>query len=323
MKSDSTLNLFRRLARFTVAICFIVVVMGAWVRLTDAGLGCPDWPGCYGQLVVPSDPAAAAAYPERPLEVGKAWREMIHRYAASGLGLLIFILAVLAWRNRVDPRQPFVLPLALAGLVVFQGLLGMWTVTLLLKPTIVMLHLLGGLTTLALLFWVSQTAPRGPEHPGLRKFAAFALAVLAVQIALGGWVSTNYAALACPDLPTCQQQWWPQMDFRTGFKPWHGLGIDYEGGILDHPSRVAIHVAHRIGAVVTTLVLGILIWRSWQEPGLQRAARYAAVALVAQLAIGVSIVLTQLPLALAVAHTAGAALLLLSIVNINRVARPV
>ena len=313
---------FQRIARLAFVTCLIVVVMGAWVRLTDAGLGCPDWPGCYGQLLVPNDPAAAADYPERPLEVGKAWREMIHRYAASGLGLLIVIMAALAWRNRVDPRQPLTLPLALVAIVVFQGMLGMWTVTLLLKPTIVMLHLLGGMTTLALLFWLARPVPSGPQHPGLRVFAAIGLAVLAVQIALGGWVSTNYAALACPDFPTCQTQWWPTMDFQNGFKPWHGLGIDYEGGILDNASRVAIHVTHRIGAVVTALVLGLLAWRAWREPGLERAARYVAAALAAQLAIGVAIVLTQLPLSLAVAHNAVAALLLISVVNLNRAARP-
>ena len=242
---------FQRIARLALILCFVVVVLGAWVRLTDAGLGCPDWPGCYGQILVPDDPAAAADY-DRPLETGKAWREMIHRYAASALGLLIVILAFLAWRNRVDPRQPFALPLALTGLVIFQGMLGMWTVTLLLKPVIVMAHLLGGMTTLALLFWLNRPVPTGPSHPGLRIFAAFGLAVLAVQIALGGWVSTNYAALACPDFPTCQTQWWPSMDFATGFTPWHGLGIDYEGGILDNASRVAIHVTHRIGAVVAS-----------------------------------------------------------------------
>ncbi len=293
------------------------------MRLTDAGLGCPDWPGCYGQLLVPDDPAAAADYPERPLEVGKAWREMIHRYAAATLGLLVLALAAIAWRNRVDPRQPFVLPMVLTGLVIFQGLLGMWTVTLLLKPTIVLLHLLGGMTTLALLFWLSRPVPTGPKHPEMKTLATFGLVVLAIQIALGGWVSTNYAALACPDFPTCQTQWWPRMDFKTGFTPWHGLGIDYEGGILDNASRVAIHVTHRIGAVVTALVLGFLAWRAWREPGLERAARFVAVALVAQLAIGVSIVLTQLPLSLAVAHNAVAALLLLSVVNLNRATRPV
>ena len=313
---------FQRIARLAFVTCLIVVVMGAWVRLTDAGLGCPDWPGCYGQLLVPDDPAAAADYPERPLEVGKAWREMIHRYAASGLGLLIVIMAALAWRNRVDPRQPLTLPLALVAIVVFQGMLGMWTVTLLLKPTIVMLHLLGGMTTLALLFWLARPVPTGPQHPEIRLFAGIGLAVLALQIALGGWVSTNYAALACPDFPTCQTQWWPTMDFQNGFKPWHGLGIDYEGGILDNASRVAIHVTHRIGAVVTALVLGLLAWRAWREPGLERAARYVAAALAAQLAIGVAIVLTQLPLSLAVAHNAVAALLLISVVNLNRAARP-
>ena len=312
---------FQRIARLALALCFIVVVLGAWVRLTDAGLGCPDWPGCYGQILVPDDPMAAADY-ERPLETGKAWREMIHRYAASTLGLLIVILAFLAWRNRVDPRHPFVLPLVLTGLVIFQGLLGMWTVTLLLKPVIVMAHLLGGMTTLALLFWLTRPVPTGPSQPELRIFAAFGLAILALQIALGGWVSTNYAALACPDFPTCQTQWWPGMDFATGFTPWHGLGIDYEGGILDNASRVAIHVTHRIGAIVTALVLGLLAWRAWKEPGLERAARYVAVALVAQLAIGVTIVLTQLPLSLAVAHNAVAALLLLSVVNLNRATRP-
>jgi cytochrome c oxidase assembly protein subunit 15 len=313
---------FQRIARLAFVLCLIVVVMGAWVRLTDAGLGCPDWPGCYGQLLVPNDPAVAADYPERPLEVGKAWREMIHRYAASGLGLLILIMAALAWRNRVDPRQPVALPLALVGIVIFQGILGMWTVTLLLKPTIVMLHLLGGMTTLALLFWLARPVPTGPQHPELRVFAGIGLAVLAVQIALGGWVSTNYAALACPDFPTCQTQWWPTMDFANGFKPWHGLGIDYEGGILDNASRVAIHVTHRIGAVVTALVLGLLAWRAWREPGLERAARYVAAALIVQLAIGVTIVLTQLPLSLAVAHNGVAALLLISVVNLNRAARP-
>jgi len=312
---------FQRIARLALALCFIVVVLGAWVRLTDAGLGCPDWPGCYGQILVPDDPMAAADY-DRPLETGKAWREMIHRYAASTLGLLIVILAFLAWRNRVDPRHPFVLPLVLTGLVIFQGLLGMWTVTLLLKPVIVMAHLLGGMTTLALLFWLTRPVPTGPSQPELRIFAAFGLAILTLQIALGGWVSTNYAALACPDFPTCQTQWWPGMDFATGFTPWHGLGIDYEGGILDNASRVAIHVTHRIGAIVTALVLGLLAWRAWKEPGLERAARYVAVALVAQLAIGVTIVLTQLPLSLAVAHNAVAALLLLSVVNLNRATRP-
>jgi heme A synthase len=158
------IDTFRLLAKSAVVLCLVVVVLGAWVRLTDAGLGCPDWPGCYGQIVVPEDPDAAAAWPERPLESGKAWREMIHRYAAATLGLLIVALAVMAWRGRGRSGQPVALPTVLLGLVIFQGMLGMWTVTLLLKPLIVTAHLLGGMTTLALLFWLARR-PLPPPWP--------------------------------------------------------------------------------------------------------------------------------------------------------------
>src|SRR5262245_25863249 len=255
------LTLFRRLALAGVFLAFGVVVLGAWVRLSAAGLGCPDWPGCYGHLTV--DEAARnadvinEAFPHRPFVYHKAIKEMVHRYFASGLGLLIVALAGIAYANRRDPRQPVALPVALVGLVVLQGLLGMWTVTLLLKPLIVVLHLLGGLATLSLLAWLAMTpaegaskaTPPASQPHGLRTLAGVGLAVLALQIALGGWTSSNYAALACPDFPTCQNSMWPHMDVKDAFVLWRGLGIDYEGGVLDHPARVAIHFLDRKSVV--------------------------------------------------------------------------
>jgi len=316
---------FLNLARVGAVLAFLVVTIGAWVRLTDAGLGCPDWPGCYGRLVVPQAGAAAAeaAYPDRPLEPGKAWREMIHRYLASTLGLICLALAALAWRNRADPRQPRRLPFILVGVVILQGLLGMWTVTLLLKPVIVMGHLLGGLTTLSLLFWLARgTAQRVQVGPGLRRLAAAAVAVLALQISLGGWTSANYAALACPDFPTCQTRWWPPVaDFREGFVMWRGLGIDYEGGVLDNPARVAIHFTHRLGAVLAALVVGSLGWLLWRGTGLRRDGLAILAALAAQLVLGASIVIFGVPLAVAVAHNGMAAILLLTVLNANQRAR--
>ncbi len=322
---------FRRLAIVATALAFGVVLLGAWVRLTDAGLGCPDWPGCYGHLAVPltADEIATAneSWSDRPVETGKAWREMIHRYFAGILGLVVFALAALAWANRRDPDQPVALPLALAVLIVAQALFGMWTVTLLLKPIIVLIHLAGGMATLALL-WLLVLRTRAPEPApvtrGLRIAARAGLFVVCLQILLGGWTSTNYAALACPDLPTCQTRWWPDPDFAGGFDPWHGLGIDYEGGVLDNAARVAIHLAHRIGALVTLLVVGAISVAaivSARHRLLRGAAVATGVALVAQIAIGIAIVLFQLPLPLAVAHNGTAALLLLATVWLNYAAR--
>ena len=322
------LTLFRRLCLVATLVALCVIVLGAWVRLGDAGLGCPDWPGCYGHLTVgravENADAANAAFPERPLEPEKALKEMIHRYVASGLGLLIIGIAVVAWQNRRDPAQPIRLPGFLVTLVAFQGLLGMWTVTLLVKPFIVTAHLVGGLTTLALLWWLAlrvNRTTRPPGERGLRRLAVIALAVLAVQILLGGWVSTNYAALACPDFPTCQNSFWPNMDFKDAFVLWRGLGIDYEGGVLDHPARVAIHFVHRIGAVVTALVLGFLAWRALRA-GQSRAVRMAGAALgallVAQWTIGPVMVMKALPLWLATAHNGVAALLVLALVALLR-----
>lgn len=324
--------MYRWYARLCYAACLIalcVVMLGAWVRLTDAGLGCPDWPGCYGELVLPGDAAARAeaqaAFPDRKLDAGKAWREMIHRYLATTLGMLIMGIAGLAWWNRRDPQQPVVLPVVLLGAVIFQGLLGMWTVTLLLKPLIVMGHLLGGLATAALLFWLILDHRRrnaGGSAPRAAPAAVAGLVILVCQIALGGWTSSNYAALACPDLPTCGGEWWPSTaDFAEGFVMWRGLGVDYEFGVLDAPARVAIHYSHRLGAGITTLVLGLLALSYFRRGGpLGQAGMLVAVTLAAQVVIGLSIVWFGLPLLPATAHNGVAALLLLAMVNLNHAA---
>ena len=322
-------RLFRRLALAGVVLTFAVVVLGAWVRLSDAGLGCPDWPGCYGHLSV--DDAAGnvdvinEAFPQRPFEYHKAVKEMVHRYFASTLGLLIVALAGLAIANRRDPQQPVVLPIALVALVIFQGLLGMWTVTLLLKPLIVVLHLLGGLATLSLLAWLAfASATNGTETrnvPFLRRITVAALAVLALQIALGGWTSSNYAALACPDFPTCQNSLWPEMDVKDAFVLWRGLGIDYEGGVLDHPARVAIHFMHRLGAVLAALMLGfasVAAIRLGPTRGVRTAGAVLGGVLVCQLILGPVMVMRALPLTLATAHNGVAALLLLAVVALYR-----
>jgi cytochrome c oxidase assembly protein subunit 15 len=319
---------FHRLCLLGTALALCVIVLGAWVRLSHAGLGCPDWPGCYGHLTVgdavQNADHANAAYPDRPLEADKAWKEMVHRYLASGLGLLIIAIAVVAWRNRHDPAQPVRLPALLVALVVFQGLLGMWTVTLLLKPLFVSAHLAGGMATLSLCWWLALGREHSlppPGAPALRKLAVAALVVLALQILLGGWVSSNYAALACPDFPTCQKSFWPDMDFRDAFVLWRGLGIDYEGGVLDYPARVAIHFVHRLGAVVAAAVLGLLAWRAVRSApsrAIRAAGAMLAVLLVVQWTIGPVMVLGALPLELATAHNATAALLLLTTVGLLR-----
>jgi cytochrome c oxidase assembly protein subunit 15 len=315
---------FVRLARVGAVLALCVVMLGAWVRLTDAGLGCPDWPGCYGRLVVPdaaTSPAELGSEYARPLEAGKAWREMIHRYLASSLGLICVALAVIAWRNRRDPAQPLKAPLALVALVVFQGLLGMWTVTLLLKPIVVVAHVLGGFATLALLVSLGRwRVSRFPSPtPALRTLGLAAAAALVLQISLGGWTSANYAALACPDFPTCQTQWWPAIaDFEQGFVLWRGLGIDYEGGVLDHPARVAVHFTHRLGAVLAAVLIALLGWRLAREPATRMDGAAALAVLVLQLGLGVSIVWLGVPLAIAVLHNGVAALLLLAVINANQ-----
>jgi cytochrome c oxidase assembly protein subunit 15 len=314
----------RRLALAGVLLGFIVVVLGAYVRLTAAGLGCPDWPGCYGHFT----PAGAqAAGPElalqqgRPLEMGKAWREMVHRYAASTLGLIVVLIAVFAWRGRAQKIVPLPYAFGLLALILVQGLLGMFTVTLLLKPLVVTLQLLFGLATVSMLWWLwleqrSGAPPlRGAPRTG-SGVAILAVVVLGMQITLGGWTSSNYAAVACPDFPQCQASWWPEADFRDAFVLWRGLGINYEGGVLDHPARVAIHFTHRLGAIVATLVLLVAALRvlgsTVARPAARRGAAMVLAALALQLGIGIGMVERGFPLWLATAHNAGAALLLLS-----------
>jgi heme a synthase len=319
---------YHRFVLFTCLLTFVVILLGAYTRLTDAGLGCPDWPGCYGRLLVPASEAEVAdkAYlAQRPLEPAKGWTEMVHRYFAGMLGLAILALAVWSWRRRDDPAQPVWLPTTLLGLVVFQSLLGMWTVTLLLKPVVVMGHLLGGFATLSLLVLLAlRTAPRhGPVAAKTvdgrwRAAAAVGLLVLVVQIALGGWTSSNYAALACIDLPTCHGRWLPEMDFREAFVMWRGIGVDYEYGVLEHPARTAIHVTHRIGAVITFVYLGWLVIGLLRSgPMLARAAVLVGGLLLVQVALGVGNVLLHLPLGVATAHNGVAALLLISLVYLN------
>lgn len=313
-------TLFRRLAWAATALALVVIVAGAWVRLTDAGLGCPDWPGCYGMATWPSSTEHVDRANEewghvRMVESGKAFREMFHRYLAGFLGLVILGLAFLAWSNRSRPSQPLILPLVILGLVIFQAALGMWTVTLLLKPAIVTAHLLGGMATFALLLWLSLScSPR--RHPptlparGQQAAVIVALVVVCIQIALGGWVSTNYAALACSGFPNCNGQWLPATNFAEGFRIWRGIGVDYEGGVLDEPARVAIQLVHRLWAIVVVAIIGWLLVRLWRTEDLRKFAAITGTVLLAQISIGIYNVTGGLPLANAVAHNGMAAVLL-------------
>ncbi len=356
-------SLFRGINLLALVLCFVVVVFGAYVRLSNAGLGCPDWPGCYGHLTVTaaakdSAQAVAAAYPTRPVvEAHKAWKEMIHRYLATTLGSLLLALALLAWLDR-SRRLPRGLTVALVGTVCLQGALGALTVLWNVNPVTVTGHLLCGLLTLSLLWWLwlrgAATVPTAaagaaadgrerearserqawfttqreaaappplPRLPlGLRLASTLALVVVVGQIFLGGWTSSNYAATACPDFPACLGKFTPQTGLARAFDVWHGTQANYEYGILDGAVRATIHLLHRYGAAVVTVVLGslalfllaraqTLLWR--------RLAWVLLGALLLQLAIGISIVKLGLPLLLADAHNAGAALLLLTVVAVN------
>ena len=330
-------GLILRLAFVGMLLCLTVVALGAYVRLTDAGLGCPDWPTCYGHLAPAgaTNESADAQFPGGQFDSGKAWREMIHRYAAAALGLVIVVIAALGivYRQERVVSVPFVI--ALLCTVLFQGALGALTVWWLVKPLVVVLHLLGGLSTLALLTWLWLTMRRRTgvvpfsgdatatgALDGARRLAAIGIVALGLQIALGGWTSSNYAAFSCPDFPRCQDQWWPaNMDFQDAFVLWRGLDVNYTGGVLEHPARVAIHFTHRLGAIVATLALciaALVTLRRAPTALLRHGALWIFAALALQLSLGILMVLRGFPLGLATAHNAGAALLLVAAITLNR-----
>ncbi|HEX7381131.1 MAG TPA: COX15/CtaA family protein [Nevskiaceae bacterium] len=319
---------FSRLNLITVAACFALVVLGAYVRLSDAGLGCPDWPGCYGQMVVPTAENAAqhADFPARPFHVAKAWKEMVHRYLAGLVGMMVLLMALVAAARRAR-GLPAGLALAILLLVIVQAVFGALTVTWQVMPVIVTTHLLLGLLTLMLLWWMwlRQAAPAPPQLrlPWFRAWSALALCVLALQVFLGGWTSTNYAAIGCPDFPTCQGVYRLQTGLAPAFDLWHGLGIDYQGGVLSASVRATIHMVHRYGALLTALVVGALALYLWIAAS-QRIGRALAalllLALALQILIGIAFVEGGFPLWLADAHTGGAAVLLLVVVLVNHLA---
>ena len=361
---------FHRIAWLAVALATCVIVFGAFVRLSNAGLSCPDWPTCYGKAAWPThadqvvDHAATAI---RAVDPSKAWREQFHRMIAGTLGVLVLALALLATRKR--PRGwlhvigaaaavALAIPLYMRGMhgaasalavvgellllvgalrwsnidlarsatltlavIIFQALLGMWTVTWLLKPIVVMGHLLGGLLTFSLLVWMAWRATDIPLRIAgadkLRRLLVIGLVLLGLQIALGGWTSANYAALACgAEFPKCAGQWWPAHDFREGFVLWRGIGVDYEGGILDNEARIAIQLAHRVMAVlVFGHLLGVAI-RLLRNPGLRGWGALLGLLLIAQVGLGIANVVQSLPLHVAVLHNAGATALLFVLVTL-------
>ncbi len=323
---------FRKLVSLTLAMTFVLVIIGAFVRLSDAGLGCPDWPGCYGNLTphhsVDDIRAAEANQPGGPVSMAKAWKEMVHRYLAMVVGALIAAIMFAAWRNRRAWNQSPLLATLLGGAVIFQAALGAWTVTMLLKPAIVTAHLLGGVTILSLLAWLYWRQVAGQSgRPGwakgiiapksLRIFALLALVTLLGQIALGGWVSTNYAALACADFPMCDGTLVPAMDFANAFHIVRPLGVGPDGELLTLEALRAIHWAHRLGAVFAVLVVGGFAFVLLKIDSGKKAAKMLLVMLAMQVLLGISNVWFSLPLAVAVAHNGVAALLFTLLLLIN------
>ena len=327
-----------RLGLGALPLALVTIALGAFTRLADAGLGCPDWPGCYGQLLWPDSDAeivrANLAWPEAPVDTSKTWPEMVHRYAAGLLGLMILAIALSCRGSAAHTAaaQPQGLARGLLVLVICQALFGMWTVTLKLWPQVVALHLLGGFATLALLvllvlrcdraaggelLWQRLIPPPGgPPLASLLPWGLSGMGLLVLQIALGGWTTANYAALACPELPTCQGSWWPPADFLSGFNVMQSVGPNYLGGMMEHQARVAIHVSHRVVAVILLLYLGGLAWALWRRWA-RAMALLLAVLLGAQFVLGLGNVLLGFPLWVAVAHNLGGALLLVVLVVVN------
>jgi cytochrome c oxidase assembly protein subunit 15 len=324
--NSNAFRYFKGLVIAATLLALCVVSLGAYVRLTDAGLGCPDWPGCYGTLTVPQSEAAIlqaqTTYPDSAVEVGKAWREMAHRYLAGTLGLLVLAIFVLGWKARKEIKSSPYTSSFLLLLIGFQAMLGMWTVTMLLKPAIVSGHLLGGMSTLAVLSWLAH------RHWGyysdsivtcqrLRLAIRLALVLLFMQIFLGGWTSTNYAALACTDFPTCHGTWVPDMDFKDAFHMVRELGLSKDGSALSLASLTAIQWTHRVGALVSFIYLGALGLTTLKYWQLKRWSVLLLGALITQIALGISNLVLHLPLVLAVAHNFTAALLVIIVVVLN------
>ncbi|MDO8312342.1 MAG: COX15/CtaA family protein [Sideroxyarcus sp.] len=327
---SSDTDKYRKLVWVTLFLTFDLIMFGAFTRLTDSGLGCPDWPGCYGQanpLQAHADiNAAETAMPTGPVTVVKAWIEMIHRYLAMGIGVMIVAMMVIAWRRwlqsgRKEMKFSPLFPTLLFVFVCVQGAFGAWTVTMKLQPVIVTIHLLLGMALLALLTWLGA---RLSDHPPVPRSASvllvpasLAAVVLAIQIALGGWVSTNYAALACSDFPLCQGVLLPQMDFANGFSLWRDLGMTAQGDYLPFPALTAIHWTHRAFAIVVAVLVGWVAFSAYKIVALRKTARWLLIMIALQFAIGILTIFLELPLALAVAHNGGAALLLLLLVMLN------
>ena len=311
--------MYSKALNLSFILALIVVILGAYTRLADAGLGCPDWPGCYGQLLVPD--VISAEY-DRPLDIGKAWKEMIHRYAASILGLSIVVIFLLAIFRRPETLRSVKLPTALLLLVGFQGALGMWTVTELVHPGIVTMHLLGGFSTTTLLFWLllNERKPLELDQPILKKhkiMLAIVAVLLVFQIFLGGWTSTNYAALSCGDyFPTCLGEMWPDdMDFKNAYY-WGPLGIDYEFGVLENQTRTAIQMVHRVGALVVTAAILAFSFALKNYKSLRKSVLIVLALLTVQVALGIINVVMSLPMFAATMHNVVGLALLLSLVNL-------
>lgn len=326
------MNFYKRLTLFATLLALIVVSFGAYTRLTDSGLGCPDWPGCYGTLTVPESidqiEKAQAVYPDSPVEVEKAWIEMIHRYIAGILGVMILVIAFMSIRLRDQINYSLKWPFFLLGLVIFQAALGMWTVTLLLKPAVVSSHLLGGMTVLGILTFLMHRN-YGTHRENFvsnrfeRKIIRFSLVLLFIQIALGGWTSTNYAALACTDYPTCHGSLIPEMDFSNAFTIFRELGVTSLGEPLSLEALHAIQWVHRVGAIV---LLGYLLFVAYilkVNQGFNMWRNILILVISLQFIIGIANLLLHLPIVLATLHNLGAALLVVILVGINsRITKP-
>ncbi|MFY0650053.1 MAG: COX15/CtaA family protein [Methylophilaceae bacterium] len=326
------MNFYKRLTFYATLLALIVVSFGAYTRLTDSGLGCPDWPGCYGTLSVPESidqiEKAQAVYPDSPVEIEKAWIEMIHRYIAGILGIMILVIAFMSIRLREQINYSLKWPFFLLGLVIFQAALGMWTVTLLLKPAVVTSHLLGGMTVLGILTFLMHRN-YGTHRENFvsdkyeRKIIRFSLVLLFIQIALGGWTSTNYAALACTDYPTCHGSLVPEMDFYNAFTIFRELGVTSIGEPLSLEALHAIQWVHRVGAIVLLVYLLFVAYILKVNQGFNLWRNLLILVISVQFIIGIANLLLHLPIVLATLHNLGAALLVVILVGINsRITKP-